>query len=120
MNCTRRLAALALGILGFASFAFPQYYPGMGRPVPSAVGDEPLATFTGPVQEIDKKMLRIKVENSNVLQFVCDRKTQFLDGDKKIKPTDIKPGDQVLVETKRFRNGELEAIHVRLQHPKTS
>jgi len=118
MNRTRSLALLALGILATAPLGFPQYYPRMGRPVPGAVGNEPLATFTGSVQEIDKKMLRIKSEEANTLQFVCDRKTQFFDGDKKIKVTDIKPGDRVSVESKRFRDGELEAIHVRLEHPK--
>lgn len=119
MNCSRRLALVALGVLGTAALSSPQYYPRMGRPIPGAVGNEPLATFTGPVQEIDKKILRIKVEDTNTLQFVCDRKTQYFDGDKKIKFTDIKPGDSVLVESKRFRNGELEAVNVRLQHAKT-
>ncbi len=119
MKFARRLTLFALAILGTVPAGFPQYYPGMGRPIPGAVGNEPLATFTGPVQEIDKKVLRIKVEDTNTLQFVCGRKTDYFDGDRKIKVTDIKPGDQVLVESKRYRNGELEAIHVRLQHPKT-
>jgi len=90
-----------------------------GKAVPGAVGNEPLATFSGSVQDIDKKILRIKSEDANTLTFVCDRKTQFFDGDKKIKLTDIKPGDHVSVESKRFRDGELEAINVRLDHPKT-
>jgi len=105
-------------ILGIASVGFAQIYR-RGQAAPGAVGDEPLATFTGAVQDIDKKVLRIKSEDANTLQFVCDRKTQYFDGDKKIKITDIKPGDRVSVESKRFRNGELEAIHVRLEHPKT-
>jgi len=116
MNCTRRVALLI--ILGIASVGFAQIYR-RGQAAPGAVGDEPLATFTGAVQDIDKKVLRIKSEDANTLQFVCDRKTQYFDGDKKIKITDIKPGDRVSVESKRFRNGELEAIHVRLEHPKT-
>ena len=117
MNCTRRVALLFLIIPGIASVGFPQIYR-RGQAAPGAVGNEPLATFTGAVQDIDKKILRIKSEDANTLQFVCDRKTQYFDGDKKIKITDIKPGDHVSVESKRFRNGELEAIHVRLERPK--
>lgn len=119
MKDTRWIALLALAVLATAPVGLSQYYPRMGRAAPGAVGDEPLATFNGAVQDIDKKILRIKSEDANTLQFVCDHKTQFFDGDKKIKVTDIKPGDRVTVETKRFRNGELEAVHVRLQHPKT-
>ena len=119
MNGTRRVAFLSLAVLATASIGLPQYYPRMGKAQPGAVGDEPLATFSGSVQDIDKKLLRIKSEDTNTLQFVCDRKTQFFDGDKKIKITDIKPGDHVSVESKRFRDGELEAIHVRLERPKT-
>jgi len=119
MNCTRCLAFWTLGIVGMAAVSFAQYYPRMGKATPGAVVDEPLATFTGPVQEIDKKVLRIKVEDTNTLEFVCDRKTQYFDGDKKIKVSDIKPGDRVLVETKRYRDGELQAVHVRLQRAKT-
>lgn len=118
MNGTRRAACLALALVAMASVGLPQYYPGMGKAEPGGVGNEPLATFTGAVQDIDKKILRIKSEDANTLQFVCDRKTQYFDGDKKIKITDIKPGDRVSVESKRFRDGELEAIHVRLQRPK--
>jgi hypothetical protein len=119
MNDTRRVAFLALAVLATTSVGLSQYYPRMGKAQPGAVGDEPLATFTGAVQDIDKKILRIKSEDANTLQFVCGRKTQYFDGDKKIKSTDVKPGDHVSVETKRFRNGELEAVNVRLQHAKT-
>ena len=119
MNHTRRIACLALLVLATTSVGLPQYYPRMGKATPGGVGDEPLATFKGAVQDLDKKVLRIKSEDANTLQFVCDRKTHYFDGDKQIKITEVKPGDHVAVETKRFRNGELEAINVRLEHVKT-
>ena len=118
MLSTRLVGVLTLVVLGTAAPGFPQIYR-RGQAAPGAVGEEPLATFTGAVQDIDKKILRIKGEEANTLQFVCDRKTQYFDGGKRIKIADIKPGDRVTVETKRFRNGELEAINVRLEHPKT-
>ena len=70
------------------------------------------------MQDIDKKKLTLQDGDSNTLQFVCSRKTQYYDGDKKIKSSDIKPGDRVRVETKRFADGEMSAINVRVEHSK--
>ena len=80
--------------------------------------NEPLASFTGAVQNIDKKKITVQESESNTLQFVCSRKTQYYNGGKKIKLSDIKPGDRVTVETKRLADGEMEAINVRIEHPK--
>ena len=78
---------------------------------------QPLATFSGVVEEIDGKKIALKDADSNTLQFVCTRKTRYFAGSKKIKASDIKPGDRVSIETKRFPDGELEAINVRLESP---
>jgi hypothetical protein len=93
-----------------------------GRPRTSStpggtVPNEPLATFTGTVQNIDKKKLTLQEADSHTLQFVSSRKTQYFDGDKKVKSSYIKPGDRITVETKRFADGEMEAINVRIEHP---
>jgi hypothetical protein len=108
-------------VLGLALPGLSQYTRrrSPGEASPGAIPEEPLATFSGAVQDIDKKLLRIKSEDSNTLQFVCSHKTQYFDGDKKIKGSDIKPGDRVSVDSRRFRNGELEAINVHVEHPKT-
>ncbi len=121
MKGVPRICIVGLLALGSAVPGASQYYPrrSPGTANPGAIPEEPLATFSGSVQDVDKKLLRIKSEESNTLQFVCSRKTQFFDGDKKIKVTDIKPGDRVSVDSKRFRNGELEAINVHVEHPKT-
>jgi hypothetical protein len=110
------LLALGLALPGVSQYTRRR---SPGEASPGAIPEEPLATFSGAVQDIDKKILRIKSEESNTLQFVCSHKTQYFDGDKKIKGTDIKPGDRVSVDSKRFRNGELEAINVHVEHPKT-
>ena len=117
-----------LSILLLLALAFPAFSQ-FSRPMPGARGrtrstpgatvpNEPLATFTGAVENIDKKKLTLQEADSNTLQFVCSRKTQYYDGDKKIKSSDIKPGDRVTVETKRFADREMEAINVRVDHPK--
>jgi len=111
---------LALGLPAFSQFGRPM--PGGRGRIPSTSGatapNVPLATFTGAVQNIDKKKLTLQESDSKTLQFVCSRKTQYYDGDKKIKPSDIKPGDQVTVETKRFADGEMEAINVHIERQK--
>jgi len=86
-------------------------------------GDTPLATFSGPVHEIDSKGLAIdqgEGDEANTLRFYFTHKTHFFDGDRKIKSSDIKVGDAVSVETKRALDGELEAINVRVEKPKPS
>ena len=110
------MLALALALPGLSQYTRRR---SPGEASPGAIPEEPLATFSGAVQDIDKKLLRIKSEDSNTLQFVCSHKTQYFDGDKKIKGSDIKPGDRVSVDSRRFRNGELEAINVHVEHPKT-
>jgi hypothetical protein len=122
MKGVPRICLVGLLALGSALPGASQVYrprQGVGKASPGAIPEEPLATFSGAVQDVDKKLLRIKSEESNTLQFVCSRKTQYFDGDKKIKGSDLKPGDRVSVDSKRFRNGELEAIDVHVEHPKT-
>ena len=78
---------------------------------------QPLATFSGVVEEIDGKKITLEDADANTLQFVLTHKTRYFAGTKKIKASDIKPGDRVSIETKRFPDGELEAINVRLESP---
>ncbi len=114
------LLLLFCGLPAFSQFGRPA--PGGRARAPSTPGvtipNEPLATFSGAVQSIDKKKLTLQETDSKALQFVCSRKTQYYDGDKKIKSSDIKPGDRVMVETKRYADGEMEAINVHVEHAK--
>ncbi len=87
-------------------------------PAPAQM-ERPLATFSGAVQDIDGKTLTLQDADTNALHFVCTRKTRYYDGKQKIRASDIKPGDRVSIETKRFPDGELEAINVRLERPKS-
>jgi len=108
-------AALLIGVLGL--LVCP-------AAVPHAAAQfvQPLATFSGPVHEIDSKSLSIEQgdgEDAPTLRFLFTHKTRFYRGDKKIKASDIKPGDHVSVETKRFPDGELEAVNVRLEPRKS-
>jgi len=94
--------------------------PGLLLALAAAQIQEPLATFTGTVKELTGKTLVLETQDTNELPFVCTHKTRYYDGKKQIKASDIKPGDPVSIETKRFRDGELEAINVRLERKKPS
>jgi hypothetical protein len=85
----------------------------------AAQGPLPLATFTGTVHAMDGKTLAVEDADAKTLPFFCTHKTRYFDGAKKIKASDIKPGDRVSVESKPARDGELEAVNVRREHPKS-
>ncbi len=107
MRLARRACVPVLAVLLAAVALYPQV-------------QQPLATFTGTVQEMDGKTLTLEVEGSNPLPFVCTHKTRYYDGTKRIKASDIKPGDHVSIDSKRYPDGELEAINIRLEHKKPS
>ena len=108
-----------LSVLVLAAVALPGFSQGrrMRGSQPGSVPsvNVPPATFAGSVQSIDKGSLTLAEEDSNTLRFVCSHKTRYFDGDKKIKQADVKPGDRVTVETRRYADGEMEAINVRIE-----
>src|ERR1051326_8876322 len=50
--------------------------------------------------------------------FHCSRKTKYYDGEKEIKRDVIKAGDQVSVDGRRAPDASLDAVIVRVEHPK--
>ena len=107
MSRGRRLCLSGLILLGIATAPAGAQYP------------VPLATFTGTVHSMDGKTLAVEDAESKTLPFFCTHKTRYFDGSKRIKASDIKPGDRVSVESKPARDGELEAVNVRREHPKS-
>ena len=88
-------------------------------PVAAQFPAVPLATFTGTVHDMDGKTLTVEDADAKSLHFFCTHKTRYFDGSKRIKGSDIRPGARVSVESKTARDGELEAVNVRLEHPKS-
>lgn len=58
----------------------------------------PLATFTGTVRSASNKQISIENQEGNLLDFDLTGKTRLMNGKKKIRPEDLKPGDQVNIE----------------------
>jgi hypothetical protein len=124
------LLLVAAALPAVAQFGGRVPYPGQsGRgvgAVPNAGNqkqkspDGPLPSFPGTVRGIDAKGLTIERPDSNTMDFHCSRKTRYFDGSKKIKPSDVKPGDHVSVEAKRDIDGSLDAVSVHLERQKSS
>jgi hypothetical protein len=87
-------------------------------PAAAQILREPLATLSGRVEAISAKSLTVRDADGNTLQFVCTHKTRYYDGARRIKSSGISRGDRVSVDTKRYPDGELEAINVRLEPKK--
>jgi len=79
---------------------------------------EPLATFTGTLHSITDKSLTLQFEDSNTLDFRCSSKTEYYEGDKKVKASQFKIGELVSVEGRRELGNVIQAVRVRREHLK--
>lgn len=84
-----------------------------------SLSSTPAVTFTGIVRGFDSKLLNIEGPETNTLMFHCSKKTKYFDGEKEIKKDVIKMDAHVSVEAKRAGDGSMDALNVRLEHPKT-
>jgi hypothetical protein len=72
----------------------------------------PPALFTGVLRKVDRKTIHLDVADTGPLQFRRSGKTKFFRGSQQIKPSDLKPGDNVSVEATRDLDGSLSAVTV--------
>jgi hypothetical protein len=84
---------------------------------PSAQDKDLLPSFTGTRRGIDSKGLTLEEPGPNLLEFRCSKKTKYADGAKKLKSSDLKPGDSVAIDARRALDGTLDAVNVRRDHP---
>jgi hypothetical protein len=88
--------------------------PAMAQKTPGGV----VPTFTGLLKGQDSKTLTLETLEAHTLLFHLSRKTEFLNGAKKIKGSDLKTGDHLAVEARRAADGSLDALVVRLAEPR--
>ena len=79
--------------------------------------EQPLASFTGTVRQINSTMLTLARPDQDDLDISCTRKTHYYNGAQRIKRETIKPGDRVSVETKLDLYLKPEAVNVRILGP---
>jgi hypothetical protein len=89
-----------------------------GRSQQPSLSSTPAVTFTGIVHGIDAKLLNIEGPETNTIVFHCTKKTKYFDGDKEIKRDEIKIDAHVSVDARRAPDGSMDALKVRLEHPK--
>ena len=79
--------------------------------------DQPLASFTGTVRQINSTSLTLIRPDQEDLDISCTHKTHYYKGGRKIGRSQIKPGDRVSVETRLDLYLKPEAVNVRLLPP---
>jgi hypothetical protein len=99
--------------------AWGQYYGvrperRMGAPTESVY-----PAFPGTARSVSAKSLTLELHDGNEMHFRCTKKTAWLDGEKKIKPADVKEGAMVVVEGKKAPDGSMDAVTVRVQKEKS-
>ena len=115
-----------VGILGFSLVLSAQYMPRQStRPrgqVPNGdAGPDLLVDFHGTVSSLTSKTLLLTLDDSkkgeeNTMEMTLSKKTVAMDGDKKLKITDLKAGQVVDIEAKRQIDGSMEAVKIHLDH----
>ena len=120
------LAMLGCSLISTSLISSAQYMP---RPrtrspgqVPSGdAGPDLLVDFHGTVTSLTSKKLLLTLDDSkkgeeNTMELSLSKKTVAMDGDKKLKITDLKTGQSVDVEAKRQIDGSMEAVTIHLGH----
>jgi hypothetical protein len=84
-------------------------------------GPDLLVDFHGTLTSLTGKTIVLTLDDSkkgeeNAMEISLSRKTVAMDGDKKIKVTDLKAGQSVDVEAKRQIDGSMEAVRIHLDH----
>jgi hypothetical protein len=114
------VAMLSLSLISSAQYMPRQRtHPGQ---VPSGdAGPGLLVDFHGTLTSLSSKTLLLTLDDSkkgeeNTMEISLSHKTVAMDGDKKIKVTDLKTGQSVDVEAKRQIDGSMEAVKIHLDH----
>jgi hypothetical protein len=112
------LLLLAAAIPASAQYGRTRMGGGSRNTQQPSMSATPAVTFTGIVRGFDSKLLNIEGPETNTLVFHCSKKTKYFDGDKEIKKDVIKTDAHVSVDAKRAGDGSMDALSVRLVHPK--
>lgn len=111
-----------LAVLGCSLISSAQYMPRQRTPGQVPAGDAGpglLVDFHGTVTSLTSKKLLLTLDDSkkgeeNTMELSLSKKTVAMDGDKKLKITDLKAGQSVDVEAKRQIDGSMEAVKIHL------
>jgi hypothetical protein len=112
-----RLITVFCLMIGLAAVGQGQWTHPKSTGLPSTA---PLPTFHGTVRGSSAKSLSIDSNDENTMNFICTKKTSWLDGARKVKPEDIAVGELVEVDGRKRPDGSMEAVEVRIQRAKES
>jgi hypothetical protein len=113
---------LAAQVPLFSQFGSQNPTPGIPRPHLGKKGAEsktPTQSSTGKLTKLDEQKLVVDVPDGRVLEFKRTQTTKFFRDKQEIKPTELKPGDRVTVESTEDQEGYLYAVNVNLEKDST-
>jgi len=116
------VAMLGFSLVSSAQSSMPRQRTRSPGQIPSGEsGPDLLADFHGTLTSLSSKAIVLTLDDSkkgeeNTMELSLSRKTIAMDGDKKIKVTDLKTGQSVDVEAKRQIDGSMEAVKIHLDH----
>jgi hypothetical protein len=120
---------------GYPPGGYPPGYPyppigvgGVGLPIPHRKKKDTskdkenaqLQTIEGMLRRIDQDQIVLEADDTRILNFKRTKDTTFLKEGDKIKPSDLKPGDHLVIEASQDDQGFMTAVHVGWQRDGTA
>lgn len=100
-----------------------QYYPRTRRVAPNTPNPSAYhvaGSFHGKLKDLTSKEITIETDDNQIVSIHRSRKTQFLKGTQKIKPSDIDLETMVTVDASEDVDLSLTAVSVTVDTPKKS
>lgn len=82
--------------------------------VKGPMGEQPVATMHGKVVSVTSKIVSVKMDDENILDFHLTRKTKYFANGKKADSKILKPGEPVTMEAIRAPDGSVDALNIRV------
>ena len=98
-----------------------QYYPRARRVIPNTPNPSAYnvaGSFHGKLKNLSNKEITIETDDNQIVSIHRSRKTKFLKGTEKIKPSDIDLETKVTVEASEDVDLSLTAVSVTVDTPK--
>ena len=81
--------------------------------------NEQFIDVTGMLRALEEKQVVVEADDSRIINLKRTSKTKFIKDGEDLKPSDLKPGDHLLIEAMQDTEGFFFAVNVILQKPGT-
>jgi hypothetical protein len=85
--------------------------PGEQKPSPKEV----LPEYSGRIEKLSADSITVVAADTRILSFKCTKITQYLQDEKEIERTVLKPGDEIIIAARKDEDGFFYAVKVMLE-----